>query len=218
MEATLQKRLAEKLPQSSQLNEADEDCAELKLIALAKSFGGKETDCQGGVFVAEFEGQQALDHFAAALDDADYVYSYEIRVEGGDGEVMQYGALPPDIKAIVLVYIDEDFIDYGSYEFDEDEPVEDDTSAGVELNEVKRQIKVNARGVKRIKMKCMRGYKWNPERKACEKITGQQLATNRKANRRAVLTKKSMGSTFKTRVLRKTKKAMRFRKSLGLKT
>lgn len=169
------------------------------------------------MFVAEFEGQQALDHFAAALDDADYVYSYEIRVEGGDGEVMQYGALPADIKAIVVVYIDEDFIDYGSYEYDDDGS-EDDTSAGVELNEVKRQIKVNSRGVKRIKMKCMRGYKWNPERKACEKITGQQLATNRKANRRAVLTKKSMGSTFKKRVIRKTKKAMRFRKSLGLKT
>ncbi|ASD50375.1 hypothetical protein FDI24_gp096 [Acidovorax phage ACP17] len=212
-------KIAEKLP-SAQLKESSEGGADLKLLALAKSFGGKDTDYQEGVFVAEFESQAALDHFADALDDLDCVDSYEIRVQGGDGEVVSYDALPQDIRAVVIVYLGEDYIDYGFYETEDEDheaaQVEPDQS--IELNEVARRIKVNSRGTKRIKMQCQPGYKWDANNRACVKITGNELATKRKANRRAVLTKKSMGSTFKKRVVRKTKKAMRYRKALGLNT
>lgn len=168
------------------------------------------------MFAAEFEIRDALDHFTDALDNLECVDSYEIRVEGDAEEVMAYDTLPQAIRAVVVVYVGEDYIDYGFYELDDEESLGFMDDA-VELTEVKRRIKVNARGVKRIKMQCNRGYKWDPTAKACIKITGSELATKRKSNRRAVLTKRSMGSAFKKRVVRKTRKAMRYRSALGLK-
>ena len=222
MTALLNQKLSAKNQSPSQPADAlNEDCENLKLIALARSFGAKETDYEEGVFVAQFENKDALNHFADALDNADYVYSYEIRIEGEEGSVSAFDTLPAEIRAVVIVYIDEDHVDYGYYEVDEDDPDgiegDDNGASAQELTEVKRRIKVNSRGVKRIKMQCKPGYKWDAGARACVKITGDQLAKNRKSHRRAILTKKSMGSAFKARVVRKTKKAMRFRKALGVK-
>lgn len=83
------------------------------------------------------------------------------------------------------------------------------------LDEVKRQIKVNSKGVKRIKMKCGKGFKWDGS--ACVKITGAELAVSRIAKRKALITKRSQGNALKIRTLRKTRRARRFRKSMGLK-
>ena len=222
MTALLNQKLSEKSRSLSQPTDTlNEDCENLKLIALARSFGAKETDYEEGVFVAQFENKDALNHFADALDNADYVYSYEIRIEGEEGSVSAFDTLPAEIRAVVIVYIDEDYVDYGYYEVDEDDTDgiegDDNGASAQELTEVKRRIKVNSRGVKRIKMQCKPGYKWDVGARACVKITGDQLAKNRKSHRRAILTKKSMGSAFKARVIRKTKKAMRFRKALGVK-
>ena len=221
MTALLNQKLSEKSPLSQPTDTLNEDCENLKLIALARSFGAKETDHEEGVFMAQFENKDALNHFADALDNADYVYSYEIRIEGEEGSVSAFDTLPAEIRAVVIVYIDEDYVDYGYYEVDEDDTDgiegDDNGASAQELTEVKRRIKVNSRGVKRIKMQCKPGYKWDVGARACVKITGDQLAKNRKSHRRAILTKKSMGSAFKARVIRKTKKAMRFRKALGVK-
>lgn len=197
---------------SPSLQEAEDEAA-LQLLALAKSFGGKDCEYLEGVFAAEFEHREALDHFVAALDGLDAVDSYEIRVQGDADDVINYDTLPPEIRAVVVVYVGEDFIDYGYYEMDDEGEPED----SITLTEVKRRVKVNARGTKRIKMQCNRGYKWDPNMKACVRISGQELATKRKSNRKAVLTKRAMGSSFKKRVIRKTKKAMRYRSALGLK-
>jgi hypothetical protein len=219
-----QKLSAKNQPRSQPGNVLNEDCENLKLIALARSFGAKETDHEEGVFVAQFENKDALNHFADALDNADYVYSYEIRIEGEEGAVSAFDTLPAEIRAVVIVYIDEDYVDYGYYEVDDEDDEDpdgiegDDNGASAQqLTEVKRRIKVNSRGMKRIKMQCKPGYKWDAGARACVKITGDQLAKNRKSHRRAILTKKAMGSAFKARVIRKTKKAMRFRKALGVK-
>lgn len=169
--------------------------------------------------VADFESREALEHFTNALEDLDYVDSYEIRMEGEAGDVEAFETLPAEIRAVVIVYIAEDYVNYGYYEDEvEYEPEVDEVgdSAG-ELTEVKRRIKVNFRGKKRIKMQCKPGFKWNAAKRVCEKIAGDELAKNRKSHRRAILTKRSMGSAFKKRVLRKTTKAKRFRKALGLK-
>lgn len=85
------------------------------------------------------------------------------------------------------------------------------------LYEVIRKIKVNARGVKRIKMQCQPGFKYNSERRTCEKITGSQMATMRFAHIKMSRTKKSLGSSYKKRIVMKGRKANRFRKSMGLK-
>jgi len=85
------------------------------------------------------------------------------------------------------------------------------------LMEVVRKIKVNARGTRRIKMQCNKGFKWNSTSRSCEKITGAELMTMRKSIRKALITKRSMGSSYKVRVVRKAAKADRYRKSMGLK-
>jgi len=84
------------------------------------------------------------------------------------------------------------------------------------LDEVVRKIKINFKGKKRIKMKCQRGFKWDSNKRACIKIGGAEIAKMRKRLRRAVLTKRAAGNAYKVRVLRKTRKAKRFRKMLGL--
>lgn len=207
-------------PSTSTLLEGADDA--LKIVGLAKTFGAKDVDVEGGVIATEFESRQALDHFTSAIEDLDMVDSYEIRIEGEDGEVTNFESLPEDVRAVVIVYVAAEFIGYGEYEdevdYDESEVTDDagiDASAG-ELTEVKRKIKVNFRGKKRIKMQCNPGFKWNPATRTCEKIEGAQLAANRKSQRRAVLTKRSMGTAFKRRVIRKSAKARRYRKALGL--
>ena len=63
-------------------------------------------------------------------------------------------------------------------------------------------------------MQCRPGFKWDGS--ACVKITGAELAVNRKAKRQMVISKRSQGNALKIRVLRKTRKANRFRKAMGL--
>jgi len=83
------------------------------------------------------------------------------------------------------------------------------------INEVKRKVKINFKGKKRIKLKCLKGYKYDSSRKACVKITGREKATDRKSKIKMTRTKKSKGSALKRSTNRKTKKAMRFRKQMG---
>ena len=193
----------------------------MKLIGLARSFGAKNVDLESGVLAADFEHRDALNDFTDALEELEYVDSYEIRIAGessDEADAVDFDTLPSDINAVVIAYVAEDFIDYGEYEVEVDDAESPDPgeSAG-ELTEVKRRIKVNFRGKKRIKMQCKPGFKWDPASRVCLKIGGSELAKNRKSHRRAILTKRSMGSAFKKRVLKKTKKARRYRNALGLK-
>lgn len=114
-------------------------------------------------------------------------------------------------------YADDALLD-AEEEMEYDESRYDDSGLfddSARLNEVKRKWKVNARGVKRLKMKCKPGFKWNG--KACEKITGAQLSKKRMAVRKMVRTKRAQGETLKRRVKRLSNKARRYRKSYGIK-
>lgn len=84
------------------------------------------------------------------------------------------------------------------------------------LCELKRVYKVNYRGKKRIKMVCAPGFKYDADRMACIKISGAELAHSRIAHRQMARTKKALGGSFRTRVLRKVRRAKRFRKMMGL--
>ena len=86
-----------------------------------------------------------------------------------------------------------------------------------ELLEVLRKIRYNSHGVRSIKMKCMKGFKWDPTISACLKITGSEVAIMRRASRRALITKRSEGNALKVRFKRRINKAFRFRKMMGLK-
>lgn len=83
------------------------------------------------------------------------------------------------------------------------------------LNEIKRKVKFNFKGKKRIKMQCRKGFKYVPERRVCVKITGSDMMNMKRQHIRASRTKKAAGIGFKNRVVRKTKKALRFRKNAG---
>lgn len=84
------------------------------------------------------------------------------------------------------------------------------------LNELRREIKVNFRGKKRIKMQCQPGFKYDPERMACVKISGAELAVSRIAHRQMARTKRALGGSYRTRILRKIRRAKHFRKIMGL--
>lgn len=84
------------------------------------------------------------------------------------------------------------------------------------LSELTRVIKVNSRGKKRVKMQCQKGYKYDVSRKVCVKISGNELAISRIAHRQMARTKKTLGSSYKTRIVRRMKRAKRFRKLMGL--
>jgi hypothetical protein len=85
-----------------------------------------------------------------------------------------------------------------------------------ELEERKRIIKVNAKGQRRIKIKCKKGFKYADGK--CMKITGSELTTKRKAIRRSVRTKKQKGSGYQRKIQRLRGRAVRKRRSMGLKT
>lgn len=88
------------------------------------------------------------------------------------------------------------------------------TSQSMELDEVKRRIKINAKGKRRIKMQCKKGFKFDG--KKCVKISGAELVNKRKAIRKAVRTKKSKGSGFQKRVARLRNRAMKKRRNMGV--
>ena len=84
-----------------------------------------------------------------------------------------------------------------------------------QLDEIKRIVKVNNRGKRRIKMKCKKGYKFDGRK--CIKISGKELVNKRRAIRKSVRTKRSKGSGYKKRIVRLSKRAIRKRRSMGLK-
>lgn len=82
------------------------------------------------------------------------------------------------------------------------------------LTERRRIVKVNARGQRRIKIKCKPGYKYAGGK--CVKITGSEKTKKRRSIKKAVRTKRQKGAGFQRRVQRLRKRAMKKRKSMGL--
>lgn len=95
--------------------------------------------------------------------------------------------------------------------------VVDDYGMMETLSEVRKRIQVNSKGRKRIKMQCAKGFKYDPAAKTCMKIAGGELAVRRKANIKALVSRKAGGAALKNRAQIKTKKAMKFRAAMGLK-
>lgn len=82
------------------------------------------------------------------------------------------------------------------------------------LDEVKRTIKINSRGKRRIKMMCKKGFKFDGRK--CVKISGKELVNKRRAILKSVRTKRSKGSGFAKRTARLRNRALKKRKGMGL--
>lgn len=76
--------------------------------------------------------------------------------------------------------------------------------------------KVNSRGEKRRRVKCRPGFKLNATGTSCVPISGGEKASKRLAIRKALRTKRAMGTAFKRRVNRKRNRALKRRKGYGL--
>jgi hypothetical protein len=232
----LQELLDIKLSQLKESMADPEMEAVTKIQVAAKGYGAGDSMYSNGVLIVTLRSKQAALEFSDWLEKCDSVDSYGMEIVHhepleGYSEKGEY-----DIESITddrdfdfefTIYLNPDLIVYDAYEVD-DKDFDDDSDDGDEgdqdlgesvkrIDEVVRKIKVDATGAKRIKMQCARGFKWNPSANTCEKIGGAELAIMRKATREALLTKKSEGSAFRLRMVRRMKKAMRFRKQLGLK-
>lgn len=84
------------------------------------------------------------------------------------------------------------------------------------LFEVRKKIKMNFKGKKRIKMQCHKGFKYVPERRVCVKITGSEMMDMKRSHIKARRTKKAAGTGYQKRINKKTKRAMRFRKQANI--
>ena len=201
----------------------------IDIEAAAKSFGGNTPLYDQGVLIVDFDSKDSAHHFSAWLDDYKTIESYELNILTGidkdsdddDDDDDEDAVIDIDFDAIknddgynfeFIVYLHPDIVTYS-----DDDDFEDDFNE--QLSEVKRIIKVSTQGknvVKKIKMKCDPGFKWNNASNSCQKISGAALATQRKAVKKRLITMKSEGPSLQKRINIKTKKAMKFRRALGL--
>jgi hypothetical protein len=213
--------------------------AALRTFACSNDF-----DYSSGVLSVSFTCKNAVYDAINWCEESDLVDNFEVLVTTSATNSPYTKDVDVDFDSItndsgftfvLLVYLDENLISY-EVEYDEetgeiyDEAVDvaattaelkknadfETMSESAQLDEIKRVVKVNAAGKRTVKMKCNPGFKFNPTARTCEKISGKDLANSRISHRHAVLTKRSEGSSFKVRVNRRTKKAMRFRKAQGL--
>lgn len=210
----------------SVLNDFEKDTV-VNLKETGRQLGSDSGAYASGVLRLTFSNKQAVIDYVTAIEEIDAVDTYEIeayRENLVDGYVsdQEYDfdsiMFDKDFEFDVYVYLIPEIVSELPVEIDVDEDFEYDDENGDFMTEVRRRIKINFRGKKRIKMQCRPGFKWDAAKKSCIKITGAEVALKRRAMRKMVRTKKSKGASFKARVLRKTRKAKRFRKSMGLKT
>ena len=225
--------------------DADRNVA-LEVSVAAKSFGGEPTGAVNGVIAVDFRNRQGALHYADWLEEQPTVDYYEITASYRDAVTSQKQDVsdinldditddaPYDFTVIVYLY--PEFTQF-THDYDQDgdedagdEAMEIEAESALaqydiedlealteeQLDEVMRKIRVNARGLKSIKMQCPHGFKWDPSLGACMKITGQELSTMRKASRRAIITKKNEGQALKVRVKRHIRRAFKFRQMMGL--
>ena len=218
-----------------------------KIQIAAKEHGAADNFLyEQGVAIVTIPNKQAAIDFSDWLEECEYVDSYDIEAvyknpvtgydEKGEYDIDQISD-DTHFEFEFTIFLDPSIVQFDPYVYDDeeeqdeeeyDEEEQDEKSVEVneseeiiesveQLDEVTRKIKVDFRGQKRIKMKCARGFKWNPNTGACEKISGEELAKMRKSIRKALITKKAEGSAFRLRVVRKMRKAFRYRKQMGLK-
>lgn len=194
------------------------------IVDILKSIGvsSLEIDYDEGYISGEFETkaqvQAAVDRIPDNVD-----YDIEVMIDVGDGETVDvdsgeedeidFSELDDSIHSYeIYVYLDNAEIED---EMDDEYYDEDEMDENTSLDERKRIIKVNAKGKRRIKIKCNKGFKFDG--KKCVKIGGTEAIKKRKAIRKAVRTKKAKGAGAVRKANRLRKRARLKRKSMGLK-
>lgn len=210
----------------SKLDDEERD-AVMHIKELGRQLGSDPGAYASGVLRLTFKNKKAASDYTDALEEIDFVDGYEIEVyrenlPDGFVEAEEYDfdniMFDNGFEFNVFVYLIPEIVSEEPFEIDVEDDFEVDGENVEYISEVRRRIKINFRGRKKIKMQCRKGFRWIAAKKACVKITGSEVALKRKAMRRMVRTKKAKGASFKARVNRKTKKAKRFRRSMGVKS
>ena len=76
--------------------------------------------------------------------------------------------------------------------------------------------KVNSKGKRRRRLKCGKGFKLSADGSRCEVMKAGEKIARKIGHRKMVRSKKRMGQGYQRKINRRTKKAMRFRKMMGL--
>lgn len=86
------------------------------------------------------------------------------------------------------------------------------------LNEApgRRIVRVTSRGKRIRRIKCRKGFKLAPSKKTCVPITSSEKVTKRRAIRKAIRTKRK-NPAGRRKAIRRRLKAMRYRRSQGVK-
>ena len=219
----------------------DTGCSKLnKFQAMALDLGGENFSAEDGVAYVEIKGPEAAQQFMDVLDADDCIEGYDVLIDGDESsdEIDNLLAFPEETLFGFSFFLTEDDAMYDGTEVDvaeiaeakcvkESEGEGDDKKEveiepkatdeeGVELDEIAKKITMNYRGVKKIKMKCPKGFKYSPAEHSCVKIAGDELAKKRKASIKATMSRKAGGKALAARAAVRTKKAMNFRKAAGL--
>lgn len=190
----------------------DKDLA-LNIVGIIKTYNGSApVDIEDDYVATTVPSREQLNNILAELPPE---VDYDVMVTNlsDDFDDSKISAVPDDEDEFE---IDEDDVDEYTTVFDliiytyNMEDMSDD-----QLDEIKRIVKVNSRGKRRIKMKCKKGYKFDGRK--CIKISGKELVNKRRAIRKSVRTKRSKGSGYTKRSVRLRKKAIKKRHSMGLK-
>lgn len=236
----LKEKLKEKLKTLKEEKDEDparrEKDASIRIEQEAKARGGGDFSYKDGVALVYLRSKQAATEYSDWLEKDKDVDTYEMNIihHKPDMDVkddVELNDITDDrnfsfefivyLNPDIIVYDNDDEIEDNKNEDEDREEAEEEYKESIEfddflISEVKRKIKVNFTGKKRIKMVCSPGFKWDPNNSVCSKITGQELIDIRRGIRAALLTKKSEGAALKKRIIRRTKKAMKFRQLFGL--
>lgn len=84
------------------------------------------------------------------------------------------------------------------------------------LAEQKVIDKVNAKGNRTRRLQCAPGFKLSADGSRCEVMDASERRVRKLGNRKAIRAKKRMGVGYQRKIERRKKKAMKFRKMMGL--
>lgn len=84
------------------------------------------------------------------------------------------------------------------------------------IDEQKVIDKVNAKGKRRRRLKCAPGFKLSADGSRCEVMDAGERRSRKIGLRKAVRSKRRMGLGYNRKVERRKKKAMKFRRMMGL--
>lgn len=178
---------------------------ELNIIAsMTTMFRAKDAEVESGVIIATINRQYT-----------DFCVEFLENVKGVDTYTFETSDVIDSGSVLVTIYLEQDLVSVTDQSLFYDE-AEQDRIREV-ITEVLHKYKVNSRGIKTKKAVCAKGYRFDREENICKKMDSVEMMHLRKGAKRALLTKRGLGTGYLNRIKIKAKRADKFRKAFGIK-